>query len=311
MLDTGDYSPDINVETWIANHHDFDFEQRCVMALFHGATYAGPCESMIATLFPKLTPQTIPKVIEFFEANKKRLLFSPDCKYRKMVFPKFLGSIGRSLVPFGSLGNFISSAFEGKPQTNYRNLQAMAFQSWYHWGRMGHWCFAEALLHFTKAPIQPPTMEFYINSSHRAGWAYALNRDDLAGEKLSVHDCAWLEGKATDYVRTLGLNNTAFLSLETACCNYKRQHHGTRYGGCYIDEQHDEIRTMQVKWPERAELWDDYLAGRQAVLPADLLYENFNDTGLAYRKEMCRALVDHGRMPRVEAWLTGKPQQWN
>ena len=34
---TNDCSPDIAVEAWLADELDFDFEQRCILALFQGA----------------------------------------------------------------------------------------------------------------------------------------------------------------------------------------------------------------------------------------------------------------------------------
>jgi hypothetical protein len=311
MLATGDFSPDINVETWIANEHKFPFEQRCTMALFHGATYAGPCESMIATMFPVVTPESLKDIEAFFVKNKKRLLFSPDCRYRKIRFEIFLRSIAKSLNGYGTLGAFILSAFQGTDyERNYLNLQALCYTNWQQWGRMGHWCFSEALFHFTDAPIAPPTMEFSTGASHRSGWAFAIGRDDLTGDRVSKTDCQMLEMTAVDYVTSLKRPKTAFFSLETACCNYKRQHHGTRYGGCYVDEQHDEIQLMRKTWPEMSALWDDYFKGRAAVLPKSLLYENFHSTGQAYRVAMNHALKDHGRMPRVEAWTNGQPQVW-
>lgn len=317
MLDTNDWSPDINVETWIADDGQFDFEKRCVMALMHGATYAGPCEMMISDRFPVITPNIIPECIRFFEENKKRLLFSPDCKYRKMVFPKFLQSIGDSIQPFGSLGKYIQHSLNpNRSHTeNYLELQKRCMKDWFHWGRMGHWCFAEALFHFVKAPIQPPNMEFADGKSHRDGWAFCIGRDDLIDKKtVTKAELALLEQSAADYLTKLNRPEANFLNLETACCNYKRQHKGSRYGGCYIDEQAWETDYMKTLWPEYNWLWNKYFEGRQAVIPHQMLAELHPENRTsesAYLKTWNKVLFNYGRIPRAEAWHNKEPQIWH
>lgn len=323
-VETNDCSPDIAVETWMADDLDFDFEKRCVMALFHGATYAGPCESMFADRFPVVTPEVIPEMIKFFQDNKKRLLFSPDCKYRKMVFEKFLASIGESIKPFGTLGKAINANLKSKDRSqNYNDLQTWCMDSWYHWGRMGHWCFAEALHRFIKAPIMPPTMEFGAGGkSHTSGWAFCIGRDDLVEKMnediaLSSDEVAYLELTASEYMEKFRkkinkkyLERSTFFTLETACCNYKRQHKGSRYGGCYIDEQYSETMLMMKDWPEYQWLWEKYLVGRLNVMPHELLFELHQKSGEAYCKDWVNCLKDFGRIPRVEAYFNKQKQQW-
>jgi len=310
---TNDYSPDISVETWMSNDMGFDYEKRCVMGLFHGATYAGPCESMFADRFPVMTSDVQP-VIEFFQEHKSRLLFSPDCRYRKMVFERFLASVGESLKPYGTLGNFIESCFTSDDwQVNYVMLKQRCEREWFHWGRMGHWCFSEALSRFVSAPILPPSMEFKDGKSHRSGWAFCIGRDDLTDGIVTKSDCRMLEQSASDYIEGLDYeDNVGLFSLETACCNYKRQHMGSRYGGCYIDEQYTETMLMKEDWPEYTWLWDKYLEGRQAVIPGSLLFENsgFVDKAVAYDTSWNKSLKDYGRIPRVEAWSNHEPQKW-
>jgi hypothetical protein len=317
-ISTNDCSPDIAVETWIANKENWDYEKRCVMALFHGATYAGPCETMFADKFPVFNSEIISSAIEFFEINKKRLLFSPDCKYRKMVFPKFLQSIGDSLM-FCTLGEKIKSLmYSDDPKKNYLALQKWCMENWYHWGRMGHWCFSEALHRFINAPIEAPTMEFGPGGkSHTAGWAFSIGLDDYVDKAETLEPTAveYLEGTARKYITEFQqhhpqLKLAQYFTLETACCNYKRQHKGSRYGGCYIDEQYDEILYMQSLWPEYKWLWDLYIQGRQAVIPLSLLFENFSNIGNAYMTSWCNALKDWGRIPRIEAWHNKQPQEW-
>jgi hypothetical protein len=322
---TNDCSPDIAVETWMADDLKFDYEKRCVMALFHGATYAGPCESMFADKFPIVTSEIIPEMIRFFQDNKKRLLFSPDCKYRKMVFEKFLESIGESIKPYGTLGKAIKAQF-GKvhKEINYARLQKWCMANWYHWGRMGHWCFSEALHRFIKAPILPPSMEFGPDGkSHTSGWAFCIGRDDLVEKMdqkraLTSIEVDLLEHTALKYMQDFAAQipkeyseRATFFTLETACCNYKRQHKGSRYGGCYIDEQYAETIQMMTDWPEYDWLWQKYLEGRRAVIPHELLYElNDHESDHAYCKDWVNCLKDYGRIPRVEAYFNKEKQIW-
>jgi hypothetical protein len=311
MCESNDVSPDIAVEKWIADDLNFDFEKRCTLALFHGATYAGPCESMFSDIMPTYTAD-VNKLIDFFNINKKRLLFSPDCKYRKLVFPKFLESVAKSIEPYGTLGNFINSCLQGTDiYSNYNALKQKCQDNWFHWGRMGHWCFSEALHRFIEAPIMAPTMEFAEGKSHRSGWAFCIGRDDLVGDTISKTDCEMLEKTAKDYIEKQNFVRANFFTLETACCNYKRQHKGSRYGGCYIDEQHWELMEMKRDWPEYDWLWNKYLEGRQHVIPHSLLYENNkHDTNSAYIKSWVDCLKNHGRIPRVESYMNNKPQVW-
>nr|QMP83388.1 MAG: hypothetical protein [Caudoviricetes sp.] len=308
---TNDCSPDIAVERWIADDLDYDFEKRCVMGLFHGATYAGPCETMFSDKFPIINSEVQP-VVDFFFEHKQRLLFSPDCKYRKMVFDKFLYSVGESIKPYGTLGKFISSCFESDDKfKNYDTLKKKCQDNWFHWGRMGHWCFSEAIARFIDAPILPSTMEFNEGKSHRSGWAFCIGRDDLVGDNVSKEEVEYLEETAAEYIKDKTYKNAGLFTLETACCNYKRQHKGSRYGGCYVDEQQWEINHMRNLWPEYNWLWDKYMEGRQAVIPSSLLFENFPQTlPDAYCKDWVNCLKDHGRIPRIEAYFNNEPQKW-
>jgi Alpha-glutamyl/putrescinyl thymine pyrophosphorylase clade 2 len=308
---TNDCSPDIAVETWIANDLDFDFEKRCVMALFHGATYAGPCESMFADKFPIMTSDVQP-LVDFFFQNKKRLLFSPDCKYRKIYFDEFLYSVGKAIEPYGTLGKLISSCFTSDDKyKNYLQLKTLCETKFKHWGRMGHWCFSEAIERFINAPILPPTMEFADGKSHRSGWAFCIGRDDLTGDKITKEEVQLLEDTAAEYIKDKKFVRAGFFTLETACCNYKRQHRGSRYGGCYIDEQYVETIQMMSDWPEYDWLWQKYLEGRQAVIPHELLYElNQHESDTAYCKDWVHCLKDYGRIPRIEAYFNKQPQRW-
>lgn len=186
---TNDCEPSIAVDAWLADELDFDFEQRCVLALFHGAVYLGATEIIFAANFPKYSTTAEP-IISFYEKNKARLPFSLDCKYRRLVFEQFLSSISKSLDRYGSLGQLVASCFDSdNKQVNYLKLQQLCFDKWYNWGRMGHWCFSEALYSIIKAPIEPPTMEFYKGTSHRKGWAFCLNRDDMiACKRMRVYN---------------------------------------------------------------------------------------------------------------------------
>jgi hypothetical protein len=322
MCATNDVSPDLACERWIADQAEFDFEKRCVLALHHGSTYSGPVESMFADRFPLMTSD-VREITKFFTTNKKRLLFSPDAKYRKMVFPKFLKSVGDSIKQYGSLGKLIESCLQkGDKKANYLDLQRLCMDKWFHWGRMGHWCFAEALFRVADTPIQPPTMEFGRDGkSHTAGWAFSIGRDDLTDRALTQVEVSFLEKSATAYLEQFRsshpeLERADFFTLETACCNYKRGHKGSRYQLCYIDEQHTELMQMMEDWSEYQWLWKKYLEARHVVFPHSMLYENHrddsvNDSPTAYLRSWTKALCDYGRIPRVEAYFNNQPQRWS
>jgi hypothetical protein len=242
-----------------------------------------------------------------------------------MVFEKFLESIGESIKPYGTLGKAIKAQF-GKvhKEINYARLQKWCMANWYHWGRMGHWCFAEALHRFIKAPILPPSMEFGPDGkSHTSGWAFCIGRDDLVEKMdqkraLTSIEVDLLEHTALKYMQDFAAQipkeyseRATFFTLETACCNYKRQHKGSRYGGCYIDEQYAETIQMMTDWPEYDWLWQKYLEGRRAVIPHELLYElNDHESDHAYCKDWVNCLKDYGRIPRVEAYFNKEKQIW-
>ena len=165
---------------------------------------------------------------------------------------------------------------------------------------MGHWCFSEAIARFIDAPILPPTMEFSEGKSHRSGWAFCIGRDDLVGDVVTKKDIEYLEETALEYIRDKTFKNAGFFTLETACCNYKRQHKGSRYGGCYVDEQGWEINHMRTKWPEYNWLWDKYMEGRQEVMPKSLLFENFDQVMPdAYMKDWVNCLKDFGMLVQL------------
>ena len=157
--------------------------------------------------------------------------------------------------------------------------------------------------------------------SHTAGWAFCVGRDDLTDRKLTKSEVSMLEKSAAEYIERFrsthpDLDRANFFTLETACCNYKRGHKGTRYQLCYIDEQHTETMQMMEDWPEYKWLWQKYLEARQAVFPHSMLYENHrydpvNDSPNAYLRTWTKALRDYGRIPRVEAYFNNQPQLWS
>ncbi len=323
MCESEDVSPDLACERWIADDAKWDFEKRCVLALFHGATYSGPVESIFADKFPVMTSE-VKEITQFYKKYKRKLIFSPDCKYRRIVFEKFLASVGTSIKPYGTLGKLIESSLQSNDKKeNYLKLQELCLEQWYHWGRMGHWCFAEAIFRIADAPIEPPTMEFGKDGkSHTSGWAFCMGHDDWAekGHKWTKEEVRYLENAAAVYIERFKamypkLVRADFFTLETACCNYKRGHKGSRYQLCYIDEQHTDTIEMMDLWPEYRWLWKKYLEARQKVFPASLLFENHskeagNSSAKAYGKSWTKSLKKFGRLPRVEAYINGKPQRW-
>lgn len=309
--ETGDYAPYPVAAEWMATEHSYPLETLFAICFYLGCIGPVPTWILMAQEFPEVTPKSCGEMATFFKENKPRLVFTADAKYRKIVFERFIESVARSLRFYGSLSAYVGSAMEGSNQErNYRNLQALCYRDWFHWGHYGHWCFSEALKGILKLPIEPPTVEFAQNKSNRQGWALALGRDDLAGDRISPRDVAWLERQAEDYTIQLGESKASYFAFETACCNYKRQWKASHYGGCYIDEMYDEIREVEAKWPERQDLWNQLWAVRPCVFPASLLYENYHQAGKAYQRVMHRDFIDHGRIPRVEAWLDGEPQVW-
>lgn len=310
-VETGDYAPYPVAAAWMADRHSYPMETQFAISFYLGCIGPVPTWILMAQEFPEVTPKSCRQMATFFKENKPRLVFTADAKYRKMVFEQFIESVARSLRFYGSLSAYVGSAMEGSNQErNYRNLQALCYRDWFHWGHYGHWCFTEALKGILQVPIQPPTLELRLNKSNRKGWALALGRDDLAEDRVTARDIAWLERQAEDYIGQLGQTKASYFALETACCNYKRQWKASHYGGCYIDEMYDEIRQVERGWPERQDLWDQLWAVRQIVFPASLVYENYHPDAKAYQTVLHRSFIDHGRIPRVEAWMDGKPQVW-
>jgi hypothetical protein len=321
MCATNDVAPELASDRYLADQEGYDFEKRCVLALHQGSTHSGSCEAIFAERFPLMTSD-VREVTAFFNHNKQRLDFSSDAKYRKMGFPEFLESVGKSIQRFGSLGKLVASCLEGDPHTNYERFQRLVFDEWYACGRMFFWCFAEALYRIADAPIQPPTMEFGRDGkSHTEGWAFCTSRDDLLDRNWSHSDVVTLEKSAASYLERFRstfpeLIRADFYTLETACCNYKRGYKGSRYQLCYGDEQYDDIIQMMTDWPEHKALGTLYLQARQAVIPGSLLYENHradsvNNSPKAYLSSWNKALCDYGRIPRVEAYFNGQPQRWS
>jgi hypothetical protein len=321
MCATNDVAPELACDRWLADQAGYDFEKRCVLALHQGSTHSGSCEAIFADRFPLMTSD-IRELTAFFNENKKRLDFSSDAKHRKRDFPEFLESVGKSIRRFGSLGKLVASCLEADTYTNYEQLQRLVFGEWYACGRMFFWCFAEALYRIADAPIQPPTMEFGRHGpSHTEGWAFSIGRDDLLECNWSQSDITMLDKSAADYLERFrstfpDLVRADFYTLETACCNYKRGHKGSRYQLCYADEQYDDVVQMMTDWPEHEALGKHYLQARQAVIPDCLLYENHrgdpvNDSPEAYLSSWNGALRDYGRIPRVEAYFNNQPQLWS
>ena len=323
MCESEDVDPELACDRWVADQAEWDFEKRCVLALHHGGSASGLVGTLFADKFPLMTGN-VDSLTQYFRDNNERLPFGADAKYRRMRYEPFLASVGRSIEPYGTLGKLIKSCLQSNDKkANYLKLQQLCMEEWFQWGRMGHWCFAEAIFRLADAPIDPPTMEFgKEGKSHTSGWAFCLGRDDLVAKapKWTESEVQHLEKAAARYIEQFKamyphLVRADFFTLETACCNYKRGHKGTRYQLCYIDEQHNDLMRVMDQWKEYEWLWNKYLEARQAVLPANLLYENHcnksgNTAGQAYSESWKKSLERFGRMPRVEAYINGQPQRW-
>ena len=321
-----DSTADLVCEKWVADRNHFSIPERTALAFWFGAV--GSPSSMIFTKkFGNFNKNSAKAILEFFEKNKSRISFASDARYRKINFQPFIKSVCDSLSHTDTIYEYVldkftqrTSAVGNQHQANYNTLSECCRNDWQQWGRMGHWCFAEALKHFTQFPIKPPTMEFGpTGKSHTSGWLLAIEKHRLKRDQILELDKPDLEIQAHSYIVRVRENFPSFykeadyFTLETACCNYKRQHRGTRYAGCYIDELYDDLQVLKKDWPEYSELYEQYMKARWNVLPKPLLYEankDFNPSKPAYQISWHKAFMEFGRMPRVEAWANGKPQRW-
>jgi len=320
-----DSTADLVCENYVAKQLGLDQETRLTLAFWFGAV-GSPTSMILTEEFGPIIPSTIPKIVEYFKINKQRLSFASDAKYRKIHFESFIYSIQEIIKRYGSLALYIHYMINGQnePIQVYNNLSNACRRDWYQWGRMGHWCFAEALSHFTDFSISPPTMEFGPGGeSHTAGWILAQQKDWIEfgfGNGLDDNGITHMETGAKFFIDWAknqnwgNKDNINYFTLETACCNYKRQHKGSRYAGCYIDELYDDLQIMYQDWPEKRKLFDLYMKGRLEKLPVNLLYEmnnDYNPLKPAYQKTWHKAFMKHGRMPRVETWFNNcNRQRW-
>jgi hypothetical protein len=323
-----DSTADLVCENYVGNVlYQFDIEERSTLAFWFGAI--GSPSSMIFTKkFGNFKAIQYQEIMEFFEKNKKRISFASDAKYRKIHFEPFISSVCNSLGSI-SIYQYIAnkviqrtSGLSDMPYVIYDALSEDCKRDWDQWGRMGHWCFSEALNMYTSFPVKPRTMEFgATGKSHTAGWVMANEKAWFESDHVEINDeviskfeidakryiTDTAESKYSDY------KNINFYTLETACCNYKRQHKGSRYAGCYIDELYDDIMILKENWPEYEDMANDYLTARIKNLPHSLLYErsaDFDPNKPAYQKSWHQAFMEHGRMPRVEAWANNQKQRW-
>jgi len=340
MLETNDVSPDMAVERWIADEKNFTFEQRCSQALFHGLTYDGPSEMVLSHEFPTINVKSIRKLNEFYlsnktETNNRFRTLPPDSNKRWYIHKARLASfeaLEKLVAPHKTFGKFIEAQISEKntPVENYQSLLKAVSPTddidiWQVSRRMGTWCFLEALSRFTDIPIEPPNMWFGSEGkNHTAGWAWATNRDDIVDrlineEKIPYADIESMELAAKTYLDRLKishpeLKNIGTFTLETCCCNYfKAAVKGTHFNLCYIQEQHDVTKIAESIWTDHQWLWDLYWKGRQATIPATMLYENYQKVGDAYVKNWRKgplSFKETGRMIAVDHYENGQPLPW-
>ena len=323
---TEDSTADLVCERRVAQLHlRFTPEDMVALSFWFGAV-GSPASIIFAKNFGNFSGNSFNAIMHFFEENKHRISFASDAKYRKIHFEQFIKSLCNSLGNKTIYGFVVdrltqyTGTLDQQPYLTYNALHDNCIDNWWQWGRMGQWCFAEALNSYTDIPILPRNMEFgEQGKSHTAGWLLAnekrwldSNHTDLSQEAITD-----FENWAKDYLTSLKAQgytkNVNFYTLETACCNYKRQHKGSRYAGCYIDELYDDLQKFNKDWPEYIDVYYAFMEARQAVLPNDLLYENSDDfvpNKPAYQESWHEAFMEYGRMPRVEAWINKDKQRW-
>jgi len=319
-----DSTADLVCENHVANELDFTDQSKVALAFWFGAM-GSPSSSIFAHKFGNFNSDSFPSIMNFFEENKGRISFASDAKYRKIHFKQFIESVCNSLGNKSIYDFTIEQLWKvvGKPSDmaydHYKSLHINCLENWWQWGRMGQWCFSEALNTYTLFKILPDKMEFGPEGkSHTAGWVLANEKRWLDSRHTEINEKAicefedWADSyiNRTHFTHTLDVN---YYTLETACCNYKRQHKGSRYAGCYIDELYDDLQTLKEDWPEYDFLYSKFMEARKRTLPSGLLYENskdFDSRKPAYQKSWHNAFKDYGRIPRVEAWANNQTQRW-
>lgn len=309
------------MDYWIERdfHDSPDYkEMKIWLSFLWGCCYnsVGPWTIINEFHTPPQTPEEMQRFEDWYNLNFERMRFDTDCRYRKAKMIPCVKSYVEWLA-----GRKQFDAFRDMLENEDKNLQFQALwdnsMSWKYYGRLSAWNFIECLnlVFGDQYTIDIPTfmLEDRTGSeSNRNGAAFLSNREDLltkhgklkiSGCNIEIADCEFLEGElekafqeCKEEFKHITYVNRLNFETSGACWLKKMfRERNTRYIGWDAERTYDEIRFMEINWPEYScqPLWE----ARELWLPHHLLCEK--------APEGNQRGVQKGKMPVF--WLTGHP----
>ena len=239
-----DIDPSIICLKYIADRYELNIEQRYWIAFLYGTCYSAVTTFYIYNEFPDFECVDVNRLNKWWLRNKNNIIFQTD-RLRIKSNDQFVDSFKsyKSLVKNNQQRYFQSSNWK----EIYKKIESIKY-----FGRFSLFNYLDVLNQITDINLKPTYLNMIEAESCRNGLAYAINREDLVGKKITSKDALFLHN---EFIKVLKENKGNIFQIETTLCAYKKYRYGKRYIGYYIERMRKEIIEMQGKIKEGV-YWD-------------------------------------------------------
>lgn len=249
---------------------------RISLAFLYSTCYNVPTACFMHKKLGNITYWTEPRLAEFWNEYKLKLVFQTDRKWVKIA-NQFVGlcvDFKNNMHPFS---RYI------KPCIGSFDDMYDAFVQLNNQGRVSTYIFLDGLMATgVMKPCMPRKFDWNNGQTCTEGMLHALGEDDMVQyfdkgkHKLKPDVLAYLDGHLDRLIAELraeGLPEDYVCDYESNLCAYRKYFKGTMYRGYYLDRQLEELAFLQRYIPEMSSLWGYLFQLRSEIYPADLLGE--------------------------------------
>lgn len=281
------------------NTYHMDESDQVWWILLYSACY---CVGTACILWRELDYRTVRKsdLQEFWDKNKKRLIFQSDRRYIKNMNQfndiawEFVNRSKRA--PWKYINQFVTD----NPYQTYEKLYKEV-SSWKYYGRFGTILFLYNLHKLMGVNLDYDKYDWKTGKTTTAAIFNAYYDDDRADEfekdgKLTSEEKEWLDNKLTAITKRLKNKypekDWTLMGITSDLCSYRKLFKKTRYLGYYVDRQQEEFSQLEQDWPEYEKMWQRLWKYRQRTIDTKYLGEKLGYNGV--RKEHMLAWVARG-----------------
>ena len=319
----------------IAGEMSLSKDDMVLYSLLFGQSYRNHWAMLALQLWPDLMREDPQNLIDWHNANWRRLMYGNDTKWGVRKWPHFVADLQKRYGKISLYEHFGNLANSGTTEQNFRAVNEELRQL-YGIGRMTAWLAQQTLYEFFGWDIDHWDQQLYDSGtwSQYDSLCYLYDRLDIARSqkdpvtgKVSKYsptkaDIALMEGKTQELMEYMNRKipfHVDIYNVESAECEYRK----TAYGPKIKEYTFWTANELVEQYAKLRSLWQDYEGPNQPnwmpyIIGFMTKGKNVRDYG--YDRSYFRVLCDHGfnlnthflypEEPNAHEWLK-LPKQTN